>query len=163
MKSAPAWQVGSFTNFATAGSFDLITCWFDSLNHMTTDRDLLACFRRVRRHLAADGAFLFDVNTPGAFRERWNMTSYRSTSQYTVHEHGLTDPGGEFGWLEIEAFVKRDRRYERYRLPFVQRGLTPALLRRLLTQARFKQINIQPFRSGDSLQEATRLMVSARK
>lgn len=159
---APTWKVGSFTSFRTAGTYDLITCWFDSLNHLTTDRDLLACFRRVRNNLAPGGAFLFDVNTPVAFRERWCMTNYRSTSEYTVHQHGLADPGSDFGWLEIEAYVKRGRKYQRYKMPFVQRGLTAPLLGNLLTKARFRDLCIEPFDSGDRLKDATRLLVSAR-
>jgi len=158
----PTWKVGSFTSFRAAGTYDLITCWFDSLNHLTTDRDLLACFRRVRKQLAPGGAFLFDVNTPVAFRERWCMTNYQSTPTYTIHAHGLADPGSDFGWLEIEAYVKRGRKYERYKMPFVQRGLTAPLLKNLLTKSRFCDVSIEAFEPGDRLKDATRLLVSAR-
>jgi SAM-dependent methyltransferase len=158
----PTWKVGSFTSFRVGGTYDLITCWFDSLNHITTDRDLLTCFRRVRNHLAPGGAFLFDVNTPVAFRERWCMTNYRSTSDYTVHEHGLADPGSDFGWFEIEAYVKRGRTYQRYKMPFVQRGLTARLLTNLMTKARFRDLGIEPFEPGDQMKDTTRLLVSAR-
>ena len=157
------WRHGHFTDFEVPGQFELITCWFDSLNHLMTNRDVLRCFRRVRRHLAPNGAFLFDVNTRAAFRERWSMTGYRSTSDYVVHEHGLADPTGEFGWLELEVFVRRGRRYERYTLPFCQRAFTTARVRRLLKEAGFERVHVAPFDPSQDLRNATRLLVSARR
>lgn len=159
----PIWRRGSFTMFEASGKFDLATSWFDSLNHLSTDAELLATFRRVRNHLAPGGAFLFDVNTPVAFRERWTMSQYRSTAGFVTHEQGLADPGGAFGLLEVEAFVKRGRAWERYRLPFVQRGLTPEILRPLLLRARLRDVTFEPFDAGECLDDATRILVSARR
>ena len=162
LRKPPEWRQASLTRFAAPGRFELITCWFDSLNHLSTDLELLACFRRARKHLAPGGALLFDVNTPAAFRERWTMSQYRSTSGYVVHEHGLADPSGAFGLLELEAFVKKGRAWERYRLPFVQRGLTPEILEPLLTKARFHDIHFESFEAGEQLAGASRILVSAR-
>jgi SAM-dependent methyltransferase len=48
------------------GEFPLVTIPFRSLLHMETDADRRAVFQAVRKHLAPDGHFVFDVFTPGA-------------------------------------------------------------------------------------------------
>lgn len=60
--------------FATR--FPVISAPFNALQHLTTDADLDACLREVRRCLAAEGRFLFDVFLPDAAwfardPERW--------------------------------------------------------------------------------------------
>lgn len=162
MKNPPRWVLGLFTDFKVEGRYEMVTCWFDSLNHLTSDRELLACFRRVRRALCAGGTFMFDVNTPVAFRDRWTMSNYRSTRDFALFQHGMAEPGGEFGQLEIEIFLRRGTRYERRRLSFRQRGYTASQLRRLLKQARLNHITIESFDAQDSLAEASRLLVCAK-
>jgi len=161
MKNAPKWIHGQFTNFAAPGRYDLATCWFDSLNHLLTDAQLTACFRRVRRHLAPGGAFLFDVNTPRGLKNGWSTSSTRSTEGYTLIQRSLSEPAGEFAWLELEAFVKKGRRFERMKIPFFQRGLSDKVLARALRAARFSEFHIAPFDGSDNLDAAPRLLVSA--
>jgi SAM-dependent methyltransferase len=52
-------------------SFDLATCFFDSLNYLTADGDLEALFGAVARALAPGGSFVFDLNTEAEFLT-WN-------------------------------------------------------------------------------------------
>ena len=40
---------------------DLVTCNFDTLNHLVGDGDLLSTFRRVRDNLNSGGHFIFDM------------------------------------------------------------------------------------------------------
>lgn len=49
----------------------LITCFFDALNHLPRETDLLRTFRAVHRSLEPGGMFLFDINTPWALRKSW--------------------------------------------------------------------------------------------
>lgn len=163
MKNSPRWIHGYFTDFSVPGRYELVTCWFDSLNHLTTDREMLACFRRVRRLLKPEGTFMFDVNTPVAFRDRWTMSNYRSTEDYALFQQGMAEPGGEFGRLELEVFLRRGIRYERRKLSFRQRGYTASRLRKLLKQARLNHVTITAFDAQDSLSGASRLMVCAKQ
>jgi SAM-dependent methyltransferase len=159
--NAPRWLQGDFTSFRAPGRYDLVTCWFDSLNHLTTDAQLLACFRRVRRHLAPGGAFIFDVNTPHGFREGWSSSSFRSARNHAVVRRGFASPDGAFGWLEVEAFVKRGKNYVRIKIPFYQRGLTADIVEPLLLSAQFRDVRIRPFDENQRPGDATRLFVSA--
>src|SRR4029450_9110283 len=50
------------------GSFDLVTCFDDSLNYLLDSGELLSAFRGIGRNLAAAGLVLFDLNTLRAYR-----------------------------------------------------------------------------------------------
>jgi cyclopropane fatty-acyl-phospholipid synthase-like methyltransferase len=43
--------------------FDIVICVFDSVNHLLKFSEWKSLFNQVRRHLSADGIFLFDINT----------------------------------------------------------------------------------------------------
>lgn len=163
MKNPPAWRQGDFVSFSGPEPNDLVTCWFDALNHLLTDEDTVKCFRRVYRHLRRGGAFLFDVNTPVAFHEQWNQTIYRSRTSHVYIERGIAEHDGEFARLQVEAFVKRGSMYERLQMPFYQRSFTPARTRRLLRRAGFARIQVEPFHPHQSLERAARLFVSAER
>ncbi|WP_088809024.1 MULTISPECIES: class I SAM-dependent methyltransferase [Listeria] len=53
----------NMTNFSFQKSFDVVTCFCDSLNYLETEKELDATFERVYEHLNTDGAFLFDVHS----------------------------------------------------------------------------------------------------
>jgi SAM-dependent methyltransferase len=50
------------------GSFDLVTCLGDSINHLVEPDDVRAAFAGMRRNLAPGGLLVFDVNTLSAYR-----------------------------------------------------------------------------------------------
>jgi hypothetical protein len=90
------------------------------------------------------------------------MSSFRSTQDFAVHQHGLAEPGGRIGWLELELFVRRGSVYDRLRLPFCQRALTADELASALKAARFRRVQIASFDVEDALPDAARLFVVAR-
>ena len=63
----------SFELYGTVGA--VISC-LDSINYLTRDDDLAACFSLVRNYLDPDGLFLFDVNTPYKFETIYGDESY---------------------------------------------------------------------------------------
>ncbi len=46
------------------GTVDAVVCTLDSVNHVTSPRDLQAALSRVSLFLEPDGVFIFDANTP---------------------------------------------------------------------------------------------------
>ncbi|NUP98563.1 MAG: class I SAM-dependent methyltransferase [Armatimonadetes bacterium] len=54
-----------------AGSFDLVTSFYDSLNYLLTSDDLAATLHGVAHALRAGGLFAFDLNTPFTLKEHW--------------------------------------------------------------------------------------------
>src|SRR5918992_2739653 len=57
------------------GSFDLVTCFDDSLNYMLGEADLAAALGSVARNLAPAGIALFDLNTLLAYRTTFAQDS----------------------------------------------------------------------------------------
>ncbi len=64
-------QKRTSTNRPAARQFDLVTCFYDSLNYLLSKRELKAAFRAVRQHLRPGGWFVFDMNTPLALKTIW--------------------------------------------------------------------------------------------
>lgn len=52
--------------------FALVTCFYDSLNHMLAPGDLEQAMREIARVLDEGGLFLFDVNQPGVYSAIWD-------------------------------------------------------------------------------------------
>ncbi len=60
-----------YANELPAAGFDLVTCFYDSLNYLIGDDDLRMVCSGVGRVLQPGGLFIFDLNTEAEF-ETWN-------------------------------------------------------------------------------------------
>jgi SAM-dependent methyltransferase len=65
--------VGDVRALPFRGTFARITCLYDSLNHFRQRAELEAVFREVRRLMAPDSVFLFDMNHPEIYPVVWGM------------------------------------------------------------------------------------------
>src|SRR3954470_5263461 len=61
-------EVADMRALPTLGSFDLITCLGDSINHLVEPADVAGAFTGMRGNLAPGGLLVFDVNTLAAYR-----------------------------------------------------------------------------------------------
>jgi SAM-dependent methyltransferase len=52
-------------DFNFEGHFDLVLSFFDSLNYLTTEGELLECFKNTAAVLKDNGLFIFDMNSIG--------------------------------------------------------------------------------------------------
>ena len=57
--------------FKLPTSFDLVTSFFDSLNHVMTIEELTSVFRNVFYCLLEEGLFVFDMNLEPGFLAKW--------------------------------------------------------------------------------------------
>jgi SAM-dependent methyltransferase len=64
------------------GSFDLITCIDDALNHLLSEDDVRDALASMARNLAPGGLLVFDVNTIVAYR-----TSFTACEVFDVQDH----------------------------------------------------------------------------
>ncbi|MHC4592032.1 MAG: class I SAM-dependent DNA methyltransferase [Planctomycetota bacterium] len=119
------------------GEFDVITCMFDSLNYLTTKKDLERAFRCARRHLAEGGVFVFDVNTFEGLRENWRRTAaIRAPGRLTVVESSFEEKRAR-GRCLITGFVKEGRLWRRFEEDHIQRGYLPEEVDGLLDRSGF--------------------------
>lgn len=62
---------GDMRSFKARRPVDLVTCLFDSINHLPDRADLLPTFRSVHAALKPGGRFLLDLNTPAGLQRVW--------------------------------------------------------------------------------------------
>jgi SAM-dependent methyltransferase len=123
-RNAPAAKLvhGDVRKLDLSRSFDVVTCMFDSLNYLTTRRDLTRAFRTARRHLATGGLLIFDMNTFEGMQDRWSETMAFHQGDRTVVAESTFDERRALGRCVITGFIKDGRRYKRFREIHVERG-----------------------------------------
>ncbi|MCX6835816.1 MAG: class I SAM-dependent methyltransferase [candidate division Zixibacteria bacterium] len=96
--------------------FDLVTCFFDSLNYLRDERQLRATFKAVRRHLRPGGWFIFDMNTPYHLKTVFtDQKPYAGVNDNVawIFRNGSTNTPDSADLL-LTFFVKRGKRWERF-------------------------------------------------
>jgi SAM-dependent methyltransferase len=79
-------QVGDMRSFSESG-YDVVTCWYDSLNYLTDIEELNSAFRNVRSSLNLGGLFIFDMNTSYFLSDVWpSQGTYVSKDNDQVFE-----------------------------------------------------------------------------
>lgn len=54
-------------SFELYGTVDAVVCTLDSINYLTSLKDVESCFSLVNNYLIPEGVFVFDINTPYRF------------------------------------------------------------------------------------------------
>jgi SAM-dependent methyltransferase len=111
------------------GEFDLVTCFDDSLNHLTAEGDLAAAFASIAANLAPSGLLLFDLNTLLAYRTTFAVDTVSTHDRTTFvwrGESGPEAPPGCQAAATIDVFAARgDGLYERVSTRYRQRHFPP--------------------------------------
>lgn len=153
-------HLGDFASFSLPRRFALAYSVFDSLNNLLTDAAFTAACRNVARHLLPGGVFVFDANTELALRELWAGGKVEGWADdvYYSWRHSY-EP--ETGLAYVEAFCSTPEGsfVERH----VERGYSPAELRRLVAAAGFVDVDVVEYPGGEPAREdADRVWVAAR-
>ena len=148
--------------FSLPGKFDVITSLFDSLNYLTSRRDLERVFRRARRHLAEGGVFVFDINTYAGLEDRWCHTSVRREPGLVIVTETSFDPQSGLGHCRITGFVPEGELYRRFEEDHVQRGYTPEEIETRLQRAGFRFTKRDGHTLGRPRQRSGRLVYVCR-
>lgn len=64
---------GDLRSLPLRGSWALITCLYDSLNHLLRRRELVQAFQSVRTLMDRESLYLFDMNQPEVYRRVWTI------------------------------------------------------------------------------------------
>jgi SAM-dependent methyltransferase len=144
-------------DFALGRGFNLIIVARNSLLHLLSTADLLAALTAVRRHLAEDGFFAFDIFNPDV-----RLLARPRGQRVPVMEVSTT----QFGPLSVEAtndydsatqvnrgtwYISAPDRQEAWTVPLVLRSIFPQELPLLLSAAglelisRFGELSRAPF------------------
>ena len=149
--AAAAFLQGDMRDFALGRDFNLIIVARNSLLHLLSTEDLLAALTAVRRHLARDGVFAFDIFNPDV-----RMLARPLGQRFPVMEASTT----RFGSLSVEEmrdydsatqvsrgtwYISTPDRRDAWTVPMVLRSIFPQELPLLLSTAGLELIS----RSGD--------------
>jgi SAM-dependent methyltransferase len=143
-KVAVDWRQQSLTELDLPSGFDLATCFFDSLNHLTDPGELRQAFFGVRRILAPGGLFFFDMNTRYALERVWNNVSDSHLDvDYARFWKAAFDPATQLGRLETTYFVREEHdHFRRVEATHVARGYDPDEVLEHLREAGFTVLEV---------------------
>jgi SAM-dependent methyltransferase len=117
-------------------TFDLITCFFDSMNYMLTEGDLRLCFENVKRHLNPGGLFIYDMNTGYMLKTTWvKSRNCGCTDHHAWVWPTWYDEKSKIAHLDAVFFIKKGKTWERYQEHHMERAYPNTVLKRLLRQS----------------------------
>jgi 2-polyprenyl-3-methyl-5-hydroxy-6-metoxy-1,4-benzoquinol methylase len=129
-------------NLTFEQQFDLVTCWYDSLNYLLDLNDVRATFSGVARALRPTGLFMFDVNTIyrlSLLARRYACVVERETIDvFQVHRHTY-DVERNIATFHIIGFAKENGHWKRVEEVHRERGYTSEALRMCLQDARLRE------------------------
>jgi SAM-dependent methyltransferase len=99
--------------FSVDGTFGLATSTFDSLNMLQSRDELAGCFASVRRALAEDGMFVFDLMTRRGFWQDYNGVFVADTEDELYILRSVFD-GEEKAATRMTGFIRDSSGWERF-------------------------------------------------
>jgi SAM-dependent methyltransferase len=120
--------------------FDVVTCMFDSLNYLLRLADIDRALRVARRHLKANGVFIFDVKTVAGFAaERARV--FKWPGQVVVFESEF-DEGKAIHSFIVTGFVADGQKYRRFEERHVQRAFDADIIEGRLAKLGLEALSI---------------------
>lgn len=124
--------------------FDLVTCWYDSLNYLLEYEELAKTFANVARVLNLGGLFIFDMNTIYALAVFWQQRPCHieldTPEMLVIHHHPSYDFERNLARLVITGFAREGEGWQRMDEEHYERGYTLAEIRKALSAARLEEL-----------------------
>jgi SAM-dependent methyltransferase len=143
---------GNSAFYILHSAFDLVTCFYDSLNYLTEDGDLERAFVGAAEALRPGGHFFFDVITAAEY-EAWgerDVVVYDGRECLVYNRLGY-DPATRLASGRIVWFVRETELWWRGEETHAQRAWSDAELRAALTHAGLALCALRcPWRSPSS-------------
>jgi ubiquinone/menaquinone biosynthesis C-methylase UbiE len=123
--------------------FDIVTCWFDSLNYLLDKKDLEDTFKGVSKALKKGGLFIFDMNTIYGLSVQWqeDPCTIEQDLPDLLEIHQTTyDPKRRIASLKVTVFIKKNNKWIRIEEVHKERGYTLNEIRQCLDKANLKEL-----------------------
>jgi len=131
--------------FHTGTRVDLITCMFDSLNHLLTLRDLRRALVAAHRNLRSGGYFVFDLNNERCYLRHWRGDAAMHGRDFAVILESRYDRRRRLGTIDVTVFDREGKGFRRERERVRERYYPRAEVRSALQAAGFKNIRAREF------------------
>jgi SAM-dependent methyltransferase len=154
VRRTPTLLVQDMRQFALPEPAGVVTCLFDSLNHLTREADLAQTFRAVARSLAPRGLFLFDLVDELAFPEVFTGTSILDGKELYVgiDTHYHEERGHGIGEAKFTFFRRGGSAWKRLEFSIRERCWFRGEVREMLTGAGLDLVRLErvdPYRSAE--------------
>ena len=121
--------------------FGLVTCTYDSINHLDNEQELTKCFELAYRSLVEGGHFIFDINTRLSLRN-WNAISVRETPNAMIVSRGLYDGLGSKAIIKLTGFSRKfNGLYERFEQVIYNAVFETAMIEELLLKIGWSKVH----------------------
>jgi SAM-dependent methyltransferase len=124
---------------------DLVTCMFDSVNHLLTAGDVLAMLRSVYASLKEGGYFVFDVNNERCYRTLWTRNEAVHRKGFSVVLQNAYSRERRAACSFVTVFLREGDRFVRRQEMICERYYPRQELRALLRKAGFRVRHVQDF------------------
>jgi SAM-dependent methyltransferase len=120
-------------------TFDLVTCFYDSLNYILKKEDIKKCFAAVNNHLNDNGLFIFDMNTRHALNTLWGAKVYAgSHSNMAWIWQSIYYDKPAIADLRTTFFIKKGKYWEMFEEIHSERAYPNSTIKSLLHQTGFE-------------------------
>jgi len=140
----PRFKVQDLLDLDLPSPAGVITCIFDSLNHVTRASDLQRIFHNIRRNLAPGGIFFFDLVHPDEFADVFTGYSIlEGEDLYAGVDSGNEELRGVlYGTARFSFFRRRGERWRRVDFEVRERCWKIAEIRAMLAYAGLKVLDL---------------------
>ena len=141
----PTFVVQDLSELALDRRFGMVTCFFDSLNHVTRAHDLARVLRGVHRALRVGGLFVFDLLDEDSFEEIFSTpTLVHDRDLFVGVETGCEVRRGFLhGVARFHFFAREGERWRRRDLDIHERCWTRAVFDPMVRDAGLEVIHVQ--------------------
>ena len=153
---------GDITSIRLNKRFDLVVCFFDSVNHLSGITALCKVFKTARIHLRQNGFFLFDMLSPEGLAG-WECIDIRRKPDYTLIVNGFYYPEKTMADITIEGFINAKQHgsmgktmYRRFLQKIYERSYTLDKVTYSLGRIGFSNISVSSFDTDEPVQSASR-------
>ncbi len=120
--------------------FDVITCLFDSVNHLVDDNVLINVFKNCNKHLKSNGYFIFDINSEQATKDAVDFEFSDVTDDHAIITKTAYNKKTKLTTYTITTFVRNKDLWKRDVTEIIEKYHDPLHLVVLLEKSGFNDI-----------------------
>ena len=159
------WLLQDITEFELYGTVELCVSCLDTINHLTSPKELKKCLSLVHNYLVPDGLFLFDINGKRKFEEIYADNSYVMEEENSVCVwQNSYNPKTKLCDFFITLFEEdEDGKYNRYDELQTERMYTLRSIKSALAECGFEFLGAySDFDFNEATDDSERIYISAR-
>ncbi len=134
-------QVEDMRSLPFKGKFDLVTCFFDSLNYLLTFKGLQGAFQNAHQALRPGGFYIFDMNTVYGLAVEWmherTYIQNEADDFIEIHQQDF-DYENLIASMMVTVFQKQGDLWDRFEETHQERGYPIADIQFLLHETGFE-------------------------